>query len=360
MTKLPETMAEVTAAWLQEAVHDHPAFHGKRITAARGAPLGEGIGQMSALARFELAYEGSPGPASVVVKLHAPFQAMRDVGVRYEMFARETAFFQTLAREVTVPVPAVYFAGWDPSRVRNAMVMQDMTAWHWPDQLTGATEHQAEHCIDAIAKLGARHWGADFSSHKRLPDTHEPVLKQLTGDYRQLIPLALERLHEFLSPETKAAAERIARNMDWLCNAIAEPPQVLTHYDARLENFVFADQSASELALIDWQLVARLRPGWDFAYFLGTSVTEQNRRRWQPALTKRYLDGLSASGVRNYGVDNFATDFRLGAMAITVIPIIGGASFDINNERSKALFGAILRRSLTSIVENNCLALLPG
>ena len=360
MSNLPETMAEVTVPWLQQAVADHPAFRGKRIASARGKPLGEGIGQMSALARFELAYDGEQGPASVVVKLHAPYQAMRDVGIRYEMFARETAFFRTLAKEVTVPVPTIYFAGWDPARTRNAVVMQDMTTWHWPDQLTGATERQAEHCIDAIAKLGARHWGADFSNQSWLPDTHEPVLKQITGDYRQLVPVAVERLHEFLTPQTKTAVERIARNMDWICDAIAKSPQVLTHYDARLENFVFADESASELALIDWQLVARLRPGWDFAYFLGTSLTEQNRRQWQPALTKRYLDGLRAGGVGDYSAEAFATDFRLATMAITNIPIIGGASFDISNERSKALFGAILSRSLTSVVDNNSLALLPS
>ena len=44
---------------------------------------------------------------------------------------------------------------------------------------------------------------------------------------------------------------------------------------------------------------------------------------------------------------------------MTVIPVIGGAQFDVSNERSLALFGAILSRSLASILENDCLALLP-
>lgn len=360
MSNLPETMAEVTVPWLQQAVADHPAFRGKRIASAHGKPLGEGIGQMSALARFELTYDGAPGPGSIVVKLHAPYQAMRDVGIRYEMFARETEFFRTIGAEVTVPIPTVYYAGWDAARARNAIVMQDMTTWHWPDQLTGATQHQAECCIDALAKLGARHWGADFSKHKWLPDSREPVLRQLAGDYGHVVPHTLQRLADFLTPETRAAAERIAANMGWLLEAIAKPPQVLTHYDSRLENFVFAGADASELALIDWQLVARLRPGWDFAYFLGTSLTVEDRRRWQAALTARYLEGLKAGGVSNYGAAAFETDFRLGTMAITIIPVIGGAAFDIDNERSKALFGAILSRSLTSVVENNSLALLPA
>ena len=74
--------------------------------------------------------------------------------------------------------------------------------------------------------------------------------------------------------------------MDWICEAMAKPPLILTHYDARLENFVFSEPSATELALIDWQLMARLRPGWDIAYFLGTSVPTAERRLWQADLMR--------------------------------------------------------------------------
>jgi thiamine kinase-like enzyme len=147
--------------------------------------------------------------------------------------------------------------------------------------------------------------------------------------------------------------------MDWIGEAIAKPPQILTHYDARLENFVFRHSSARELALIDWQLVARLRPGWDVGYFLGPSVAEADRRRWQGALIERYVEGLRAGGVRDYSAAAFETDFRLGTMAMTIIPIIGGAAFDIDNERSKTLFGTMLHRALASVVENECQALLP-
>jgi hypothetical protein len=359
MTHLPERMDEVTPAWLQQAVKDHAAFRGTRITGVRSTPVGEGIGQMSAIARFELTYDGERGPASVVVKLHAPFRAMRDVGVRYEMFARETAFYQSLAADVTVSIPAMYFAAWDPVLQRNAMVMQDMCKWYWPDQLAGATQHQAERCVDALAKLGARHWGADFSSYPWLPDAYAPVVHQVVDDYRQSVPHALQRLNAFVSPAARTACQRIAHNIDWVFDALAKPPLILTHFDSRLENFVFADANATELALIDWQLMARLRPGWDIAYFLGTSVSETQRGRWQTDLKARYLDGLRAGGVRDYDASALDHDFRLSAMAMTVIPVIGGASFDVSNERSLALFGAIMRRSLTSVLENDCLALLP-
>lgn len=361
MTHLPDCMDDVTLAWLQEAVKDHPAFHGARIAGStRGARVGEGIGQMSDIALFDLAYDGKPGPARIVVKLHAPFQAMRDLGAQYEMFARETAFFNSFAGEVTVPLPDIYFAGWDPATKRNAIVLQDMSAWHWPDQLSGATLCQAERCIDALADLGARHWGADFSDRPWLPDMRSPVMQQVVGDYRLCTPVALERLADFVTPASRAACERILTNMSWICDALSEPPQILTHYDPRLENFVFSDESASELALIDWQLTARLRPGWDVAYFLGTSIPEAKRGVWQAGLCARYLTGLRAGGVSGYDESAFDYDFRLSTMGMTIIPVIGGATFDASNERSKDLFGTILKRSLASVLENDCLALLPA
>ena len=360
MSHLPETMDEVTGAWLEAALAGHPEFDGAKIARIRKTPVGEGVGQMSAIARLDLGYDGKPGPASVVVKLHAPFQGMRDVGIRYEMYARETAFYQSLAAEVTVSVPTIYFAGWDPASTRNVLVMEDMSDRYWPDQLSGHSLEQAQCCVDAIAKIGASHWGTDFAGHDWLPDSHSAVIQRIVGDYQMAAPVALERLASFTTPESLAACERIAKHITWIYDALAEPPLVLTHFDTRMENFVFASKTSRELALIDWQLMARLRPGYDIAYFLGTSIPEQMRREHQAALRARYLAGLKAGGVSDYDEARFDDDFRLGTMAMTVIPILGGASFDTTNERSVALFGAILARSMASVLDNRCLELLPN
>ena len=360
MSHLPETMDEVTLSWLEGVLADHPAFDGAKILQMRSTPVGEGVGQMSAIARLDLDYAGKRGPASVVVKLHAPFQGMRDVGIRYEMYARETAFYRSLAPEVTVSVPTIYFAGWDPASTRNALVMEDMSDRYWPDQLSGHTLEQTQCCVDAIAQIGASHWGADFAQHDWLPDSHAPVIQRIVGDYQMAAPVALERLAGFTTPQSLAACERIAKHITWIYEALAEPPLILTHFDTRMENFVFASKSSRELSLIDWQLMARLRPGYDIAYFLGTSIPEEMRRGHQTALRARYLAGLKAGGVRDYDEARFDVDFRLGTMAMTVIPILGGASFDTSNERSVALFGAILARSMASVLDNRCLDLLPN
>lgn len=356
---LPATMADITADWFQSVLQEHPDFHGKRIATATGVPIGEGIGQVSAIARFALTYAGAPGPQGVVVKLHPPFEAMRAVGMRYEMYLREASFYRSLVAETGAPVPTIYFSDWDPELERSATVMQDMTSWHWPDQLVGATRREAELCIDAIARLGATCWGADLSRHSWLPDTRSPVLQNIIADYRQCVPIALERLGSPLSVEAKNACQKIARHIDWILEELAKPPLIVTHFDSRIENFVFEKPGSDNLAMIDWQLVARVRPGWDFAYFVGCSIPEDLRRQVMPELKNRYLRGLRNGGVKKYDAASFDLDLRLNSMAVTLIPVIGGASFDANNARSTALFGSVLQRTLGAVLDNGALELLP-
>ncbi len=365
MRELPTTMDDVTAEWLQTAVGTHPDFAGTRIKRIEKTPVGVGIGQVGDLARVNLTYADEQdgvrkAPASVVVKLQAGFEPMRAVGIRYDMYLRETGFYQTLAQETRAPTPTMYFIDWQPAQQRNTLVMQDLTAWHWPDQIAGATAQQAERCIDAIAYLAAGHWNANFASHDWLPGSRSEVFQRTVGDYKLCVPVSIERLQRFLTPEHTAACQRIAQHFDWLMLQLAEGPQVLTHVDCRLENFVFDTPQAERLALIDWQLVSRLRPGFDFAYFVGTSLDADVRRTIVPTLTARYLNVLRAEGVLDYDDTAFAHDFRLGTMAMTMIPVIGGASFDTNNPRSTELFGAMIARAFASVLDYDCLALLPS
>ena len=364
MLRLPATMDEVTPEWLQAAVSTHPDFMGGRIERIEKTPVGVGIGQVGDLARVMLTYADdvtvkSKFPASVVVKLQAGFEPMRAVGVRYDMYLRETGFYQTLAKATRAPTPTIYFIDWQPAQERNTIVMQDLTQWHWPDQIAGATAHQAERCIDALALVAAGHWNADFATHEWLPGSQSEVFQRIVGDYKLCVPASIERLRRFLTPAQEAACQRIALHFDWLMQQLAEGPQVLTHMDCRLENFVFDTPQVERLALIDWQLVSRLRAGFDFAYFVGTSLDEDVRRAIVPRLTARYLGALRGNGVQHYHDDAFAHDFRLGTMAMTLIPVIGGASFDVHNPRSVQLFGAMMSRAFASVADYDCLALLP-
>ena len=109
---------------------------------------------------------------------------------------------------------------------------------------------------------------------------------------------------------------------DWPQRALGEHP-ALAGSARRRNNFVFNRTAAVRLVMFDWQLVARMLPGVDFAhFFFGTSLTYTGRTRLVPSLTQRYLDALQRNDVRDYNADAFAHVFCLGTRAMTMIAVI--------------------------------------
>ncbi len=75
----------------------------------------------------------------------------------------------------------------------------------------------------------------------------------------------------------------------------------LVHGDYRLDNMLFGAQDAPRrFVAVDWQTV-----GWgpvmtDASYFLGSSLTVEDRRANEEALVREYYDALHAHGVRGF------------------------------------------------------------
>jgi len=135
-----------------------------------------------------------------------------------------------------VPTPDVYHSVADDSPA-CVLLMQDLSDWQSPDQLIGPTPGQT-----------------------RLPEG------------------------------SVAAARTIAASMDRMFDHMASGPQTLMHYDYRVENMLFRPDDPEAFCLVDWQLVMRGRPGWDFAYLERRSVQSPQRsahRRRGPTGVRR-------------------------------------------------------------------------
>ena len=76
-------------------------------------------------------------------------------------------------------------------------------------------------------------------------------------------------------------------------------------------------------------------------------------------MRQRYLAGLTANGVDGYSRSEFERDVALNTLAMTMIPMIGGANADLSNPRNEALFAAIGTRAFSAVVDGNCLSVLP-
>jgi Phosphotransferase enzyme family len=355
---VPESVDEVTPQWLTAALRRcWPAIC---VTEVRAVPLGEGIGQMSVLRRLELEHHGAPdAPRSMVVKLHTPHPDMRSVGERYRMFEREVNFYQRFAARVPINTPDVYYAELDgPGKC--VLLMQDMSSWHTPDQIKGPALREVESAIDQLAGLTGAFWGSPVLNAEAswLPDWGVDYMRAVIADYRACLPEFLRRFGARLPDGSAAAARRIAARIDALADTLKDGVQVLTHYDYRIENMFFRN-GQPDFCIVDWQLVVRARPGWDFAYLVATNLPVEFRHRHVDALKQRYLSALAANGVVGYTRDDFERDVALNTMAMTIIPVIGGANADLSIPRNEELFATIGNRAMSAVTEGNCLDVLP-
>lgn len=356
---VPETPADVTPHWLTRALGRR--WPGIEVRSVAGEPLGEGIGQISLLQRLTLDHAGAPeAPRHMVLKMHTAHPDMLGVAVRYRMYEREANFYSRFAHAVPLRTPDVYFAEAEGLE-RCVMLMEDMSGWHSPDQLIGPTQAQAEQAIDALAALTAAFWDSpDLAAEAEwLPDWNTDYMRDTATDYRACVPEFLARFESRLPPGAGDAARAIADGYDAIADTLSGGPQVLTHYDYRVENMFFRDDATDGFCALDWQLVIRARPGWDIAYFMGTNLPAPFLEEHGEALRDRYFQQLQNSGVQGYSRTDFDADVALNTMAMTGIPIIGGANADLSNPRNEALFTEMSSRAFGEVIRNDCLTHLP-
>ncbi|MEJ2238880.1 MAG: phosphotransferase [Gemmatimonadales bacterium] len=140
-------------------------------------------------------------------------------------------------------------------------------------------------------------------------------------------------------------------------DTIFNSQRVLSHWDYRVENMFFG--AGGELVVIDWQLMNINNPANDLAYLLGSNVDVTLRRSAERDLMQLFLEGLRQHGVEGYSASDLERDYRLALLAVSAIPIIGGASADITNERSAKLFGVVGARLFQAVEDWEALGALP-
>ena len=89
------------------------------------------------------------------------------------------------------------------------------------------------------------------------------------------------------------------------------PPLGLVHGDYRLDNMLFgAEDAPRRFVVVDWQTV-----GWgpvmtDVAYFLGGSLSVEDRRAHEQELVREYHEALHAHGVRGLRWEDCWEEYR--------------------------------------------------
>jgi hypothetical protein len=170
-----------------------------------------------------------------------------------------------------------------------------------------------------------------------------------------VLPAFEDRFAGRYTPEAFAIARRWADRMPDVYDELVEQhPVTVSHFDLRLDNFFFDLPDGSPFALLDWQLSVRGPGTLDLAYFLGESLTIDDRRTHEHALVRRYHDGLVANGVTDYPFERCWRDYVRGLVVTLSIPMVG-SFMPMANERAVTLVETMVDRAMTAVGDHAAL-----
>ena len=346
---------DVTKEWLTEKLKANGKLK-TEVTSVEVETIGEGVGLMGELARLTLTYAGSEDlPSTMVAKCAAQNENINVARV-LDFYNREVNFYNNVGPASGMRTPDSYYAAIDQDTYQCVILMQDLGDVSPNDQIIGASEEEAFSAIDKLSQMHGRFWGkldqpeyAWMYDHAGQEST--AILKDMV--YMPALEPCIEKFDSFFTDETRALVRAVGANYeDYWSNKIS-PAETFVHGDYRQDNFLYINGDL-DAVVMDWQISARGRGIFDFAYFVCQSLQSERRKKIEVELLKQYLDGLARAGVKGYDFDTAMKDYRTMILGCLVYPITVGGTLDLSNERGRALAECMLQRNLIAIEELDC------
>jgi aminoglycoside phosphotransferase (APT) family kinase protein len=179
----------------------------------------------------------------------------------------------------------------------------------------------------------------------------------LAGLVTSLWPGFVERYGDRLEAGHLEVCDRLMGVLGpWL--AARPAPTTVTHGDFRLDNLLFRPGDPRPV-VVDWQTAAWGAPASDVAYFLGGSLSVEDRRLHADALVRVYHEALVDHGVGRYGLAQLEEDVRrlcFGGLVMSV----GAAMLVKRTERGDDMFVTSVARYAQQAIDLDAVATLPG
>lgn len=347
-------VAGLTPEWLNDAL----AQSGVRSTVidTRCEPIG--IGQMGRSYRVTLTYsEARPtGPASVVAKMAGgEFEVRQRVADGYR---NEVMFYSHIAQTVDVSTPRCWYAAISDDGTDFTLLLEDLHPARPGIQVESCSLDQAGDAVENLAALHAPRWNDETLLEMRGFLPRDAASARFVGE------ILAKAVDDFVArfdaiddgdAETlQGCAEAIG---PWLLTRPA--PFAVVHGDYRLDNLMFPPTGRG-VAALDWQTVGVAPPSRDLAYFLGTALRPEDRRRHESDLVTLYVEDLERRGVQGYSRNECFDDYRLGQLQgplITVLGCVYGATAERTQDADE-MFVSMAQRSCAAIRELESLSLV--
>jgi len=318
---LPDTPDGLSAEWLNRALAASGRLEGEQITEVALTPIG--TGQMSECLRLTMEYDGASRlPATMVAKLPAESETSRGTAKVLRSYENEVRFYQQLAPGLPMRTPEVFFAEIDPESAGFVLLLEDLAPARPGDQLAGCSPQLAKIAVDELVKLHAPYWDDPFLASLEWLHRDRAASQ---GFLLALLPPMWEafraRYGDDLNLDVQRAGDDLFAHLGAYLHAETEPWSVI-HGDYRLDNLLFdAEPAGGGVAVVDWQTCTHGPALQDVAYFIGASLTVDERRLVEDTLVRGYHNGLCTAGVGGYDWDRCWRDYRRDTWAGFVMAI---------------------------------------
>ena len=353
---IPETPAELTGTWLASALagFNSPA---PIIDHVAQEVLGEGEGFMGDLLRLTPVYSqgGENYPVTLIAKL--PKLANRTMGELLGAYERENMFYMTMANELPVATPALYYAeldrdagseqqlkilqtidkwpGWTHGMVgklgtwvaskkqrRYILLIEDITDAAPGNQIAGADEIKACLIVEELARMHAAYWRSETLAEHfwLLPLDVDGRMKFAMS--KKSLPAFTQTFGDVLAAGLQSHVDRVMSSYIDDLHALCAAPATLLHGDMRLDNVFFrqpksegqTESQTKEVVFFDWQLVRRGPAAYDLAYLLSGCLTPEFGSA--DGLLDHYHAALVEHGVQDYSRADLGRDYELGLRVV--------------------------------------------
>ena len=333
---------DITPTWLGEVLGEPVAtLETDRV----------GTGQIGTCHRLRL-----DGDRTLLAKLPAEDPGARDMMAG--AYRGEVRFYERVAPTVAVRAPACRYAEMADDSGDFVLLLEDLAPREQGDQLAGCTVAQARDAVVNLAGLHGPRWSDPTLLEVDTLSLNGPDdIALLLEMYGPTTELFLDGLGDLVAPKDRQTLRECVEPIGpWL---LARTERFgLVHGDYRLDNLLFPPGGQPGVVAVDWQTLSLALPARDLSYFLGTSLTVEDRRAHERDLVAAYHRALTAYGVEDYSLEDCWDDY---VFAMVQGPLVAtfGCAYGTRTERGDRMFAAMAARACTAIRDLGTLASIP-
>jgi Ecdysteroid kinase-like family len=374
---LIRTPEEITTHWLTAVLQAEGSLPSSAaVSSLTSTRIGEGVGVLSRIFRVTPTYDsvgdsvdGSSAPRTVIVKLATEDLVPRFTADLLSAFTREVTFYAEWADSAKLRTARCFASVQATDNSDFTLVLEDLSAARFQDQLQGCTWPDALASIEALAGFHAP-WMDDQTTKPQtdlyLPLLNDSYLGMLPMLFQQNWEAAKSLFSDQLHPQVIAFGDRWGEHCEFMLTELMSPYTTMCHGDWRADNVMFIEgatgdrSTGGEVVLgIDFQLMGTGSGTYDVAYFVSQSIDPEVRVGRDRELVLHYVQALGRHGI-TADVDKVWRQYQVGLLFDLSYPVNSALAFDTLPERGQRLLRSMMTRASSAIVDTNAFEVLPG